>query len=66
MKVIATETLNCKLLVCDNDQVYIGLIGGEGYRQYYTLEPLSSDLMWLDGEQKELDLQLDLFEGEDL
>lgn len=58
MKVIAAESLQCHLLVCDNDQVYVGMVGDMGYRQYYTLEPISSDLVWLDGEQLELDLAL--------
>tara|TARA_B110000902_G_scaffold11980_1_gene14432 strand:+ start:942 stop:1142 length:201 start_codon:yes stop_codon:yes gene_type:complete len=58
MKVIAAESLQCHLLVCDNDQVYVGMLGDMGYRQYYTLEPISSDLVWLDGEQLELDLAL--------
>lgn len=58
MKVIAAEDVQCHLLVCDNDQVYVGILGDMGYRQYYTLEPISSDLVWLDGEQLELDLAL--------
>tara|TARA_R110000765_G_scaffold197306_2_gene303071 strand:- start:1110 stop:1310 length:201 start_codon:yes stop_codon:yes gene_type:complete len=58
MKVIAAESVQCHLLVCDNDQVYVGMVGDMGYRQYYTLEPISSDLVWLDGEQLELDLAL--------
>tara|TARA_R110000822_G_scaffold73210_3_gene175901 strand:- start:1854 stop:2054 length:201 start_codon:yes stop_codon:yes gene_type:complete len=64
MKVIASETLNCKLVVCDDDRVYIGLLGDEGYRQYYVLDPLLSNLEWITGEQSELDTQLELFEGE--
>ena len=64
MKVIASETLNCKLVVCDNDQVFLGVKGTEGYRQYYLLEPLSSDFIWMDDDLTELDRQLELFEGE--
>jgi predicted xylose isomerase-like sugar epimerase len=65
MKVIAAESLDCKLLICDNDQVYLGMLGDMGYRQYYSLEPLSSDLIWVEGEQLELDLALNNYiEGE--
>lgn len=65
MKVIAAESLDCKLLICDNDQVYLGVLGDMGYRQYYSLEFLSSDLIWVEGEQLELDLALNNYiEGE--
>lgn len=63
-KVIGSESLDCKLVVCEDDTVFVGLLGDLGYRQYYELDPLSSDLVWVDGEQKQLDLALNKYEGE--
>lgn len=60
--VIGSENLNCKLVVCKDDKVYVGMLGDIGYRQYYELDQLSSDLVWVEGEQLELDLALQNYE----
>tara|TARA_R110000803_G_C11757097_1_gene293377 strand:- start:19 stop:234 length:216 start_codon:yes stop_codon:yes gene_type:complete len=58
MQIATKEKLTANLIVtADNqgeDTVFISLSGSDGNLQYYVLDPLSSNLLYIEGDMSEL------------
>ena len=58
----AYQSLTGKMIVASDDQVYIAL-NSEGPTQWYVLDKLTSNLVWMEGEQPDLDRQVAQYRG---
>lgn len=58
----AYQSLAGKMIVASDDQVYIAL-NSEGHTQWYVLDKLTSNLVWMEGEQPDLDRQVAQYRG---
>tara|TARA_R110000803_G_scaffold154860_1_gene219634 strand:+ start:810 stop:1028 length:219 start_codon:yes stop_codon:yes gene_type:complete len=67
IKVVGYNKLNAVLLVTDKNTVFVGLTanGEGGYTQYYILDPVSSNLMYIEGNTVELTEALNKLKQED-
>ena len=67
VKVVGYNKLKAVLVVTDKNTVFVGLTanGEGGYTQYYILDPVSSNLMYIDGDTVELTEALNKLEQED-
>ena len=65
MNIEAYEQLTGALVIDANGDVYVKIQSSDRVGQWYALEPLSSDLTWLESEvdQAALDVALETYKG---
>jgi len=58
MTLEAFNELAATLSITSKNEVYIGLNGGRGPSQYYKLDPLTSNLIYIEGPMPELEKEM--------
>ena len=70
MQIATKEKLTANLIVtADNqgeDTVFISLSGSDGALQYYVLDPLTSNLLYIEGDMLALDKALATYDTKEL
>jgi hypothetical protein len=62
MTLEAFNELAATLSITSKNEVYIGLYNGRGPSQYYKLDPISSNLIYIEGPMLELEKEIAHFQ----